>query len=86
MIVRVLGSSCTRCKTLEERIRRLVAEHQLPVEVEKVTDLQEIMKYGIMMTPGLVVNGKVKSVGIVPTDSQLLQWLKEQGIDTQESP
>lgn len=64
----------------------MVAEHQLPVEVEKVTDLQEIMKYGIMMTPGLVVNGKVKSVGIVPTDSQLLQWLKEQGIDTQESP
>jgi small redox-active disulfide protein 2 len=82
MIIRVLGSGCAKCKTLEERIRRLVAEHQLPVEVEKVSDLQEIMKYGIMMTPGLVINGELKSVGTVPKDSQLLQWLKEQNYET----
>jgi small redox-active disulfide protein 2 len=77
MIVRVLGAGCTKCKALEQRIRQLVATHQLPVEVEKVNDLQEIMKYGIMMTPGLVINGVVKSVGVIPGDSQLLQWLKE---------
>jgi small redox-active disulfide protein 2 len=77
MIVRVLGSGCSKCKTLEQRIRQLIAQHQLQVEVEKVTDLQEIMNYGIMMTPGLVINGVVKSVGIIPGDSQLLQWLKE---------
>ena len=77
MIVRVLGSGCSKCKTLEQRIRQLIAKHQLQVEVEKVSDLQEIMKYGIMMTPGLVINGELKSVGTVPGDSQLLQWLKE---------
>jgi small redox-active disulfide protein 2 len=78
MTIRVLGSGCAKCKTLEERIRHLVAEHQLPVEVEKVTDLQEIMKYGIMMTPGLVINGKLMSVGTVPKDSLLLQWLRQE--------
>jgi small redox-active disulfide protein 2 len=78
MIVRVLGSGCAKCKTLEERIRHLVAKHQLPVEVEKVTDLQEIMKYGIMMTPGLVINGELMSTGTVPKDSLLLQWLRQE--------
>jgi small redox-active disulfide protein 2 len=75
--VKVLGAGCSKCKTLEEKVRQLIAMHQLNVNVEKVSDLQEIMKYGIMTTPGLVINGKVKSVGVVPKDSQLVQWLKE---------
>jgi small redox-active disulfide protein 2 len=75
--VQVLGAGCSKCKTLAEKVRQLVATHQLNVEVEKVSDLHEIMKYGIMTTPGLVINGVVKSVGVVPKDSQLLQWLKE---------
>jgi small redox-active disulfide protein 2 len=75
--VQVLGVGCSKCKTLAEKVRQLVATHQLNVEVEKVSDLHEIMKYGIMTTPGLVINGVVKSVGVVPKDSQLLQWLKE---------
>jgi small redox-active disulfide protein 2 len=75
--VQVLGVGCSKCKALEEKVRQLVATHQLNVDVEKVTDFQEIMKYGIMTTPGLVINGVVKSVGIVPKDSQLLQWIKE---------
>lgn len=75
--VQVLGVGCSKCKTLEEKVRQLVATHQLHVDVEKVTDFKEIMKYGIMSTPGLVINGVVKSVGTVPKDSQLLQWLKE---------
>ncbi len=74
--VQVLGVGCSKCKTLEERVRQLVATHQLNVDIEKVSDFKEIMKYGIMTTPGLVVNGVVKSVGIVPKDSQLLQWIK----------
>jgi hypothetical protein len=57
-------------------VRQLVTKHQLLVEVEKVTDLQEIIKYGIMMTPGLVVDGVVKSVGSIPKDEQLLLWMK----------
>jgi small redox-active disulfide protein 2 len=75
--VKVLGAGCSKCKALEEKVRQLIAMHQLNVNVEKVSDLQEIMKYGIMTTPGLVINGQVKSVGTVPKDTQLLQWLKE---------
>lgn len=77
MTVKVLGAGCSKCKALEEKVRQLIAMHQLNFDVEKISDLQEIMKYGIMTTPGLVINGKVKSAGTVPKDSQLLQWLKE---------
>lgn len=76
MKVRVLGAGCSKCKALEERIRQLVESHKLNVEIEKVTDLQEIMKYGILMTPGLVVDGVVKSAGSLPKDVQLLAWMK----------
>ena len=78
MKIRVLGSGCARCKKLEDRIRQIVAKHQLDVEIEKVTDLQEIMKYGIMMTPGLVIDDEFKSVGVVPKDLFLLQWLRKE--------
>jgi len=76
MKVQILGSGCAKCKTLEERVKYLVAKHQLPVEVEKVTDIQEMVKYGIMMTPALIVDGVVKSVGSIPKDDQLLAWMK----------
>lgn len=76
MKVQVLGAGCAKCKSLEERIRQLVAKHQLTIDIEKVTDLKEIMKYGIMMTPGLVIDGVVKSVGSIPKDDQLLAWMK----------
>lgn len=79
MKVQILGTGCSKCKMLEERVRQLIANHQLPVEVEKVTDLQEMVKYGIMMTPGLVIDGVVKSVGSIPKNEQILAWLK--GID-----
>jgi small redox-active disulfide protein 2 len=74
--VKILGSGCSKCKALEQKVRQLVTEHQLPVDVEKVSDLQEIMKYGVMMTPGLVVDGVVKSVGSIPKDDQLMAWMK----------
>jgi small redox-active disulfide protein 2 len=76
MKVLILGPGCSKCRTLEERIRTLVAKHQLAVEVTKVTDLEEIMTYNIMMTPGLVIDGELKSVGVIPRDELLLQWMK----------
>jgi small redox-active disulfide protein 2 len=76
MKVQILGSGCAKCKTLEQRVRQLVEKHQLPIEVEKVTDIQEMVKFGIMMTPGLVIDGVVKSVGSIPKDDQLLAWMK----------
>lgn len=75
--VKVLGTGCKKCQTLEAKVRDLVAINSIDATVEKVTDINEMMNYGIMMTPGLVINEQVKSFGIIPKDDQLLNWLKE---------
>ena len=75
--VKVLGAGCTKCKVLHQRLLALKTENGLDFDLVKVTDIREIISYGIMATPGLIMNGVVKSVGTVPKDSQLLQWLKE---------
>ncbi len=75
--VKILGVGCSKCRTLESIVRRLVSKHNLQAEVIKVEDIQEMMVYGIMMTPGLVINEKLKSSGIIPKEDQLLRWLKE---------
>ncbi len=74
--VQILGSGCAKCLSLEKKVKTLVEENNLPIEVEKVTDLAEMMKYGIMMTPALVVDGVVKSVGYIPKEEHILEWLK----------
>ena len=74
--IKVLGTGCKKCQTLEAKVRDLVAVNNLDATVEKVTDINEMMNYGIMMTPGLVINEKVVSTGIIPKDDQLLTWLK----------
>jgi small redox-active disulfide protein 2 len=76
MKVQILGVGCAKCKMLEDRVRHLVSEYRLNIEIEKVTDLTEIMEYGILMTPGLLIDGVVKSAGSVPKEKQLLTWLK----------
>jgi small redox-active disulfide protein 2 len=76
--VKVLGAGCTKCKVLHQRLLELKTENSLDFDLVKVTDMKEIISYGIMATPGLIINGVVKSVGTVPKDLQLLQWLKEQ--------
>jgi len=75
--VKVLGTGCKKCQNLENKVRELVASKNIDATVEKVTDIQEMVNYGIMMTPGLIINEKVKSFGIIPKDDQILNWLKE---------
>ena len=77
MKIKILGAGCKKCLTLESKVRELVQRNNIVAEVEKVTDLNTIMNYGIMMTPGLVINEQVKSFGIIPKDDQILSWLKE---------
>jgi small redox-active disulfide protein 2 len=73
--VKILGSGCKKCQTLEHNVRELVTKNNIDAAIEKVTDIQEIISYGIMMTPGLVVDGKVVSSGIIPKDEQIISWL-----------
>ena len=75
--VKILGTGCKKCQTLDAKVRDLVAVNNIDAAVEKVTDIQEMVNYGIMMTPGLIINEKVKSFGIIPKDDQLISWLKE---------
>lgn len=76
-VIKILGSGCRKCQTLETKVRDLVIENGIQAEVEKVTDINKMMDYGIMMTPGLVINEEVKSTGIIPKDDQMLEWLSE---------
>ncbi len=75
--VKILGPGCSKCRTLEAKVKDIVNKNNIAAEVSKVEDINEMMNYGIMMTPGLVINEKVKSFGIIPKDDQILKWLKE---------
>lgn len=74
--IKILGTGCANCKRLEQQSRRVVEELSLSAEIEKVTDYADIMAYGIMSTPGLVVNGQVVSYGRVPEKSEIVSWLQ----------
>jgi small redox-active disulfide protein 2 len=75
--IKVLGTGCARCKELERMCFDLAAENNITADIQKVTDLKDIMSYGIMQTPGLVINGVVKLSGKLPTRATLLQWMQE---------
>ena len=77
MIVKILGTGCKKCKTLEAKVKEIIQLNNIDAAVEKVSDIQEMMNYGILMTPGLVVNEQVKSSGVIPKDNQIITWLME---------
>ncbi|HOX87097.1 MAG TPA: thioredoxin family protein [bacterium] len=76
MQVKVLGTGCAKCRALEERVRKVAEQNQIAIELEKVTQIDDLLSYGIMMTPGLVIDGQVKSAGNLPLEKDILAWLK----------
>jgi small redox-active disulfide protein 2 len=76
MIIKILGTGCAKCNTLENKVKEVVAKNSINAEILKVSELKDIMSYGIMMTPGLVINEKVVSFGNIPKDDQILNWIK----------
>ncbi|MCX6144247.1 MAG: thioredoxin family protein [Ignavibacteriales bacterium] len=78
MIIKVLGSGCTNCKTLELRTKEAVEELHIEAVIEKVQDYQEIASYGVLRTPGLVIDGKVVSVGAVPKVDEIKNLILKQ--------
>lgn len=76
MKVHVLGPGCPKCNQLAEMVTAAAKELGVPCQLEKVSDFNQIMGFGVMTTPGLVVNGVVKSVGRVPSLAELKELLK----------
>jgi small redox-active disulfide protein 2 len=74
--IKVLGPGCPNCEKLEQNMMAVMAELNLPADLEHVRDVKEIACYGVMGNPALVINGKVVAVGRVPSKSQLKEWLK----------
>lgn len=76
MKIQVLGTGCAKCKLLAEQTERAVQELGFDAEVEKVTEINEILDFGVMMTPALVIDGEVKVVGKVPAIDELKKMLR----------
>jgi len=66
MIIQVLGTGCAKCKTLYETVKKAVEETGVDALVEKIEDIEKIMAFEILMTPGLVIDGQVKTAGRLP--------------------
>ena len=75
MEIKVWGSGGAKCKTTYEMIEKIVKENQLDATLSKVEDIVELLNYGIMTTPAIVVDGEVKLKGHVPTESEIKKIL-----------
>ena len=73
--IQILGTGCPKCKKMAENAEAAAKELNIEHEIEKVTDINEMMKFGVMMTPALVVDGEVKVVGKVPSPAEIKQML-----------
>ena len=75
--IKILGPGCMKCVQLYENAKKAVEELKIDYTIEKVTDIQKIMDYGVMMTPALVINGEVKSSGKVLSPEEIKKLLSE---------
>ena len=73
--LQILGTGCPKCKAMAENVETAAKELGIEYELEKVTDINEIMKFGVMMTPALAVDGEVKVVGKVPPPEEIKKML-----------
>lgn len=67
MLIQVLGTGCAKCRTLYETVKKAVQEVGVDAQIEKVEDIEQIMAFEILMTPGLVIDGEVKTAGRLPS-------------------
>ena len=76
MKIEILGTGCDKCQKLEDLVNDVVKTTGVQAEITKVKDIKKIMTYGVMTTPGLVVDGQVKVAGKMPTADQIKDWIK----------
>ncbi|MDI6709092.1 MAG: thioredoxin family protein [Bacillota bacterium] len=78
MDIKVLGPGCKKCKALEQEVTSVVAEMKIDANIEKVTDVNAITDYNVFITPALIVNGKVKVIGKVPSKDDIKKYIEEE--------
>jgi len=77
MEIKILGTGCPKCNSLEKITRKALDKAGIEATIEKVEDIMEIMDYGIMRTPGLVINGEVKIAGRLPSEKEITEILTQ---------
>lgn len=75
MEIKILGPGCAKCRKTEEMVKEALNESGAEATVEKVTDIMKIAGYGVMGTPAVVIDGEVKSVGKIPTKTDIYSWI-----------
>ncbi len=78
MKIKILGPGCSKCEKLLKETAHVLSELGVVADVEKITDIDKIMEHDVMMTPGLVINDKVKMFGRVPRKSEIKKWIEEE--------
>ena len=78
MEMKVLGTGCPKCHALEKAVKEVLEETGINAEVKKNTGIKEIAEHGIMLTPGLIINGKVKSIGKVLSKSVIKKYVEQE--------
>ncbi len=77
MEIKVLGPGCPKCEMVEKRVKSALAELNITADVEKITDISRMISFGISATPGLIINGKIKSTGRIPRIEDIKAWIQE---------
>lgn len=77
MEIKILGSGCAKCKTLEKLTREVVEKNGIDANITKVEDIAQIMRYGVMVTPALVIDEKVEIKGRIPSAEEIKQLLSK---------
>jgi small redox-active disulfide protein 2 len=77
MIIQILGTGCPKCKALEANARQALEGSGIEATIEKITNIDQIMEMGVMMTPALAIDGEVKSAGKLLNKDQILAYVKE---------
>jgi small redox-active disulfide protein 2 len=77
MNIKVLGTGCAKCNALEKAVKEVVSEMNIDAVVEDIKDINKIIDYQILLTPGLIINEKVISMGTVPNKQQLMKYFND---------